>query len=182
MARILALVLEGGGEGGGRREQRLMDRARRRGTLCKRRTDEKMTAAPAEKGGTLQTGTIERRQGGEETAGRRRECVRRASGAEVEPECFHFLPLAAGGRDFEARGAERRRFPDSGKPAARGGLFQRDKSGRRRGREADTAAPPLTGPLTYVRAGPWSGASSNTSGCGLWSVTAPPARPAPRLS
>lgn len=63
MARILALVLEGGGTGG-------VDRAGRRGTLSKRKTDEKMTAAPAEK--RFKRGRLSAAG----TARSRRECVR----------------------------------------------------------------------------------------------------------
>lgn len=62
-----------------------------------------------------------------------------ASGAEVEPECFYYLPLAAGGCDFEAYRPELRRFPDIWKHAARTGLFQPDKSGYCK-QEADATA------------------------------------------
>lgn len=111
-----------------------------------------MTAAPVKKrrgraSTGHQTGTFERRQEGEESTGACEECQnggrKSASGAEVEPECFYFLPLAAGGCDFQAYRPELRRFPDSRKLAARTGLFQPDKSGYCK-QGADATAGPLT--------------------------------------
>lgn len=112
MARILALVLERRGRGdisGEAGDGQSEAEGERRGTLSKRQADEKMTAAAVETEERFnghQTGTFEPRQEGEESTGVCEECGsgRRQSGsaAEVEPECFYFLHLAVGERDFQA--------------------------------------------------------------------------------
>lgn len=129
---------------------------KRRGTLGKRRADEKMTAAPAERPRSHQTeggGTFESRQDGEEGTGVCEVCEegessgsRSASAARVEPECFYFLRQAAGERHCEA--AE---FPPPTPTVGNGphalDCFSPDKSGDERRK---IAAPLLAAGPTYA--------------------------------